>query len=343
MAEGTTSRYKRLFELRILHHYWLDNGSTLFDALDDVVKNRRLLTYDVRQFMSLTPTEATQKALKKLGGIYRTTTLGCVVAVPDGTQVHADTRFDLILTVQSPAFFQYTAQTLFRQTIGEYHNRSNDSYDRYKTGVPVLSNLTGVSRTINGVKALFLSKEIPTLAASTTAKIESLARSGAKLVQLTSSQPDATTQQLAAQANTQPVYVHQDDVPLIDAPPALDQFPPTGLRGLQVSAEIPDNVYALVRITAERPGDADFSCVVNGVPKAAPPIFEIRFKNRSTTWQYIDKRTGALLSTEPNPLPLTLFSEKNNTRPKPSPDSVQLTVDPGNAEKITGLFSQILK
>ncbi|SOD92842.1 hypothetical protein [Spirosoma fluviale] len=343
MAESTTSRYKRLFELRILHHYWLDNGSTLFDLLDDAVKVRRLLTYDVRQLISLTPTESTQKTLKKLGGIYRATTLGCVVAVPDGTPVPADTRFDLILTVQDPAFFQYTALTLSRQTIREYYNRASDGYDRYKTGVPVLSNLTGISRTINGVKSLFLSKEIPTLAASANAKVESLARSGAKLVQLTSSQPDATTQQLAAQANTQPVYLHQDDVPLIDAPPALSEFPPTGLRGIQLSAEIPDNVYTLVRITAERPGDADFSCVVNGLPKAVPPVFEIRFKNRSTIWQYIDKRTGDLLSTEPDPLPLTLFSEDNNTRLKPSPDSIQLSADPDDAEKITGLFSQILK
>ncbi|MCX6218589.1 hypothetical protein [Spirosoma sp.] len=343
MAEGTTSRYKRLFELRILHHYWLDNGSMLFDMLDDAVKNRRLLTYDVRQFISLTPTESTQKMLKKLGGVYRTTTLGCVIAVPDGTKVPADTRFDLILTVQSPAFFQYTALTLPRQTIREYYNRSNDSYDRYKTGVPVLSNLTGIPRTINGVKSLFLSKEIPTLAASANANVESLARSGAKLLQLTSSQPDANTQQLAAQANTQPVYVHQDDVPLINAPPALDGFPPTGLRGIQLAGEIPDNVYTLVSIAAERPGDGDFSCVANGIPKAIPPVFEIRFKNRSTIWQYIDKRTGDLLSTEPDPLPLTLFSPDNNTKLKPSPDYVQLTVDANNPEKITGLFSKILK
>ena len=37
MAEHTTSAYRRLFEVRLLHHYWLDDGATIFDKITDPV------------------------------------------------------------------------------------------------------------------------------------------------------------------------------------------------------------------------------------------------------------------------------------------------------------------
>jgi len=33
MAERIINGYKRLFEARLLHHYWLDEGATLFDLI----------------------------------------------------------------------------------------------------------------------------------------------------------------------------------------------------------------------------------------------------------------------------------------------------------------------
>ena len=33
--------YTRLFEVRLLHHYWLDDGATVFDAIaDEAVKTK---------------------------------------------------------------------------------------------------------------------------------------------------------------------------------------------------------------------------------------------------------------------------------------------------------------
>ena len=55
--------YTRLFEVRLLHHYWLDEGATVFDAIaDEAVKTRRLLTYDVRRVLEVEPSAATAAA-----------------------------------------------------------------------------------------------------------------------------------------------------------------------------------------------------------------------------------------------------------------------------------------
>ena len=56
MVETLRFGYARLFEVRILHHYWLDEGATAFDNIaDDTIRTRRLLTYDVRKLMAVQP------------------------------------------------------------------------------------------------------------------------------------------------------------------------------------------------------------------------------------------------------------------------------------------------
>ncbi|MVM33502.1 hypothetical protein GO755_25925 [Spirosoma sp. HMF4905] len=357
MAERVQNGYRRLFELRLFHHYWLDQGSILFDLLTKQQQEDRLLTYDLRQFLAIAPTSPTEKLLKKLGAIYKNTALGCVVVVPAGTVVPADTLLELVLTVQNTDFFTYTALTLPKQTITEYVNRRENTMYRYKQGVAVLSNLTGTARTIDGVKSLYLSKEIPKLTDSDQAKVESLVLDNTALLQLTGDQPGALTQELGSQAQNLPVFVHQEDIPVIAPLPDLVDFPEAGLRGVQLSDAIPDTVYALVRIAVERPDDADFSCVTDGatpgiprgLPKAIPPVFQIHLKNRSTFRAYYDKLTGNLLSKEPTPLPLTWFSpdrqvsREESMKPRPSTDSITIAFDPVDPQRITGLFSTITK
>ncbi|QIL74977.1 hypothetical protein [Hymenobacter sp. HDW8] len=78
MAERIVSGYQRLFEVRLLHHYWLDEGQTVFDALPEAERLQRLLTYDVRSFIPFAPTPATAKALQGLGGVFKSTALGAL-------------------------------------------------------------------------------------------------------------------------------------------------------------------------------------------------------------------------------------------------------------------------
>ena len=334
MAERITKGYKRLFEIHLLHHYWLDEGDKVFDQIAPAgKKDKRLLAYDRRSFLTVAPTAAAAKTLTGLGAVYKDTALGCIVAVPESAVVPVDAMFELVVTVQSAAFFNYTALTLRPQKIYKLYHRPEDKTYRYKENVPVLSNLTGAARGTGVNKALFLSKEFPALAADDP--VESLVLADNALMQLTSDQPGAGTQQLNAQATNLPVFVHQGDVPAI--------APPTGLvgapaRGILLSDDTPDNVFALIRLAALRPNDEDFSFVDNGGhAKTANPVFQIRFKNRSTIWQYLNKNTGAVDSTELKPLPLTHFGNAG-TKQKPSEGLVKAVK---NGSQITQLVSEI--
>jgi hypothetical protein len=112
-------------------------------------------------------------------------------------------------------------------------------------------------------------------------------------------------------------------------------------RGIALSDEIPDDVFALVRIAALKPGDADFSCTASGLAKANHPVFQVRFKNRSTVWRYLNKNTGAPVSATPEPLPLTRFGNAG-TKQKPAEGFIKVTSDPVTA-RITGVFSEIFE
>ena len=83
--------YTRLFEVRLLHHYWLDDGATVFEAItDEAVRTNRLLRYDVRRLLRVEPGATTVAAIKGLRGVFRMTGLGFLVAVPDDTVVLLD-------------------------------------------------------------------------------------------------------------------------------------------------------------------------------------------------------------------------------------------------------------
>jgi hypothetical protein len=244
-----------------------------------------------------------------------------------------DTVLEFILSTKGNGFFDYTALTLRPQKIYELFNTSDGVTYRYKENVPVLSNLTGATRGAGPNLQLFLSQEIPAPAASD--QVESLVMNGTALAQLTSDNPAATTQQLAAQASNFPVFVNQGDAPVIVPPAGLVGAP---TRGIQLSADTPDETFALINLTAVR-GDNDAFSFVDGVgaPKASPPLYQVRFKNRSTTWTYLDKGTGAVNSGEANPLPLTFFGNAG-TKQKPSRGHVKAQF---SGTKVTGLISEI--
>jgi hypothetical protein len=335
MAERTVNGYKRLFEIHLLHHYWLDDGATIFDEITPLEnREKRLLWYDMRSFLAVAPTAATAKALTGLGCVYKDTSLGCLVAAPNHFLVPPETLFEFVVTVQSPDFFNYTALTLRRQGIFELDLALGDKTYRYryKENVPVLSNLTGATRGTEK-KELFLSKEYPALAPDD--RVEALVKSGTGLAQLTGDQPGADLQQLTDQAADMPVFVHQGDAPAIVPPVGLLGAP---ARGVLLSEDIPDEVLVLLRLAAIRLNDGDFSFIDGaGHAKEHAPVFQVRFKNRATVRQYFNKNTGVLDFIEPEPLPLTHFGNAG-TKQKPSEGLVKAVKSGG---RITQLVSAI--
>jgi len=334
MPERATNRYKPLFEVRLLHHYWLDDGAIVFDKIAEEAKQvARLAAYDMRTFLAVRPTATSARQLSSFRCLFREGPLGCIVLVPDAANVPPDTTLEFIVTATHGSFYNYTALTLRLQKVYELNNPLDGVWYRYKENAPVLSNLTGTARVTGANKSLFLSREI----ASQTAddQVEALVLSGATLLQLTSDGPSASTQVLDPHATDLPVFVHQADAPAIVPPAGLTGAP---TRGIRLSSDIPDDVSALLSLTAIRPDDDAFSFVDGaGAAKVAHPVYQVRFKNRSTIWTYLNKRTGAVDWTEAHPLPLTYFGNAG-TKQKPSEGTVKAKK---SGTKITQLVSEI--
>lgn len=334
MTEQLRLNYRRLFEVRILHHYWLDEGATVFDSIEDkLVKQRRLSAYDVRSFLQIVPTRSTLKLLKGSRALHIDTAHGFSVAVPETALFGKDAVFEFALTVRRSSFFNYTALTLRRQKIVDLYDAETGRRYRCKENVPVLSNLTGVSRGAANDRTLFLSKEFPS--ASSSDQAESLVISGNALKQLSCDGPGFVTETLVTQAKQLPVFVHQGDIPVLNLPVRIMEKP---FHGIELTEDIPENLFALLRLHAIRPRNSAFSLTDNkGRAKSNPPVFEVRFKNRSTIRHYIDKRTGSLDSEETAPLPLTFYGNAGNKR-KPSETSLKVITD---KTRIVKLVSEI--
>ncbi len=338
MAERIVIGYKRLFEVRLFHHYWLDEGSVVFDTLPESKRTKLLLTYDTRTFLQITPTPITSDKIKALKGVFKQTSQGFLVAVPKSKIIPDNLVFSYVITIKDSAFFTYTALTLINRQIVEIYDVSKDKIRRYKENIPVFSNLTGASRGVNPNKLLFLSGEIP--GAAPTDKAEYMNITAGALVQLTSSQPGATTQQVNALASKMPVFVHQNDTPVIVPPAGLTGVP---ARGILLSDEIPDNVFGMIHIAATNPADPDFSCTNLGIAKDSTPIFQLHFKNRSACWKYLNKNTGVPVSESGSPLPFTR-SGNAGTKRKPGDPVVKVKFENDDPTKrIEKIYTEIFE
>lgn len=339
MAERIRTGYKRLFEVRLLHHYWLDSGATNFDALPETQRTKLLLTYDCRKFISIQPSRSTENKINALKGVCKNTAIGLVVAVPETAKIADDETFTFILTITDPAFYNYTALTFISHKIVELYYTAKEKILRFKEDVPVFSNLTGMHRTLNSEKQLFLSKEIP--AATASDKAEFLNITAGALVQLSSDQPGANTQQINVAALSMPVFMNQNDSPEIIPPAGLTGTP---AKGIELTTEIPDNVFGLISISATNPIDPDYSCTNAGMAKAAFPVFQVRFKNRWAFWKYLNKNTGAEVSESSAPLPFTASGNAGTSKRKPSLSAVKVQYqnnDPTN--RILKIYTEIFE
>lgn len=334
MAELVTNSIRRLFEVRLLHHYWLDEGATVFDEIAEPAKQQvRLLGYDARALFTVRPTPSTARAIAGFGGVFRSTSLGLIVGAPAGSAIAPDTKLSFVVAPRDGQVLDYTALTLRRQRIYEAFDPTDNAPGRqtyqYKENVPLLSNLTGARRGAD----LYLSRDYPPRAGGDP--VEALVQAGGALHQLTSDEPGAATQLIATAATDMPVFVNQADPPPIVAPAGVVGAP---ARGVLLTDDVADDVFALISLTAVRADDTAFSFVDGaGAPKATPPVYQVRFKSRSTYWTYRDKQTGAVKSTEPNPLPLTFFGKFGSLQ-KPSRGGIKVEL---SGSRVTRIVSEI--
>lgn len=329
MAEFIKTGYKRLFEVRLLHHYFLDEGPEDFMAPLSVAFNtnpaakaakisgreRRLAAYDGRKIFKITPTPRCAKEIRALNGVFRQTALGLLVAVPPETTVPQDAQFDFSVTVQSSDFFQYTCLPFFKNTpSGLARNQKivevlheGKTY-RYKPNVFVFRNnhSTNEVATRGSKTALpryYLTKEIPTFDPNKTYLAESFVKSADDdLYRTVCDEPSALPFDHWQQLN---IYVNASDTPLTkltfeDFPAYVTQadipdiIPLPGMvgapsKGILLTDELPDDILALVQIHATPPHEA-FRLHDKGQWRPSHRVFDVHFKNRATYWRFFSKK-----------------------------------------------------
>jgi hypothetical protein len=346
MGERLQTLFLRLFEVRVLHHYWLDEGAVEFSAIaDDEARTSRLLTYDVRKVLVVEPSAGTVQLIAGMQGIFRATGLGIVVAVPQRTAVDLDSTFEFHVRAAAFDYAAYTAMTLRPQTVVDVADPADGSIHRYKANVPVLSNLTGAGRGNGAAKRLFLSTEYAGSAAGDG--VEALVTSGTQVRQLTGDPPGAPFHVLGARSEL-PVYVHQGDVPAIVPPAGSTGAPPRGVELATITRTrpsetpgVPPDVVAIIRLAPRRSDDNAFSFAnANGSVRTPTRVFEMHLRNRWTTRRYRNQRGGGITSTDASPTPLTYFGNEGTDR-SPRADALAVERDSNDPTRVTQLISEI--
>lgn len=353
MVEFLRIGYTRVLEVRVLHHFWLDEGPTVFDRIADATKKtERLLRYDVRQLLAFTPSRTTMATVTGLRGVFRTTGLGFLVALPDDAVLPLDTTYEFFVTVVDSDFANYTAQALARPGVTApsapaLTPRSSVTVadpvpdpltgstvlHRYRANVPVLSNLTGVARGVGAAQRLYLSRDYPAPHADDA--IESLVAVGSDLRQRVGDPSNAALNVVGLRTDL-PVFVHQGDVPAITAPAGSLGAP---AFGIELSDDTPADVIAVIRLAPRRPVESPFNFAApDGTPQ--PRVYEVHLQNRWTTWEYHSKSDGSLTSAEAGPLPLTYFGNAG-TKQKPPMSSIRAVFDSSVPPRIARLVSDI--
>ena len=317
-VERLTSAFVRLFEVRVLHHFWLDEATTMLDALAAAEQEKRLQAYDVRSLLEIEPTDATATTLAGLGGIWKANTLGLLVALPAGSTVPDSAVLEFTLRIVDRDFMAYTAYGLEAPTSADAYDEVHKRVLRYRAGAAAYSNLTGCTRAWGASKRLFLTKEAPAPQASD--RVEYLVNSGGVLTQRLEDPPGTSAADLGFVGDL-PAFATHADVPAIAPVPGVKDPIPT--RGILLPEGAAADTFALLRIAAVHPTDGDLSCTTGGLPKAVPPVFELRFKNRRTLWRRMDKADPETVLSEEGPFPLTHLGNPG-TAPKPAVGRVKV-------------------
>jgi hypothetical protein len=145
---GFILTYKTLFEVKILHHFFLNkadaatNTEKVFDNMTLADKTEVLRGYDVRNFIRIEPTATTAALLRKHRCIYKNTPTGILVGLQSKTSgaqsfpdfsFADDLHFTFALHFDDAYFTNYTALPLVRENSFCYflQNRKSGSDKKY--------------------------------------------------------------------------------------------------------------------------------------------------------------------------------------------------------------------
>lgn len=113
--------YGILFEVKIIHHFFLNKGENVYDAMSDPDKANMMLKYDAREIFEIVPTEECSKILRAHNCIYKLTSTGIIVglrAESDGLEppkfksfvtLADDLMFTFLIKLRDMDFMNYTS------------------------------------------------------------------------------------------------------------------------------------------------------------------------------------------------------------------------------------------
>jgi len=116
--------YNILFEVRIMHHFFLNKGEKVYDTMSDEEKANIMLKYDVRDFFEIIPTEECKKILRAHNCIFKMTSSGIIAGLRAESDGQVPPKFksfipladDLVFTflvrLRDMDFMNYTALPL---------------------------------------------------------------------------------------------------------------------------------------------------------------------------------------------------------------------------------------
>jgi hypothetical protein len=121
---GLTITFNILFEVRILHHFFLNRGNEVFDRMDEEERARMMLKYDAREIFDIIPSEECSELLNAYKCIYKRTSAGFIIglrAEPDDSNppkfkpfqsLPEDLAFTFYIKPRDHEFLNYTALPL---------------------------------------------------------------------------------------------------------------------------------------------------------------------------------------------------------------------------------------
>jgi hypothetical protein len=116
--------YKNLFEIKLFHHYFLDKGEEIWDAMEQEEKDKIEALYDIRDIFEIIPTPDCINVLESHYCIFKNTSSGILVGIkakPDKIQplhfnpfvpLSKDLTFRFLIRLKDTNFKNYTALPL---------------------------------------------------------------------------------------------------------------------------------------------------------------------------------------------------------------------------------------
>jgi hypothetical protein len=357
--------YHVLFEVKIMHHYFLNRGTVIFDSMSVADQADVMLKYDAREIFEIVPTEECTKILNANHCIFKATSTGIIVGLRAGSDGQAPPKFkpfssladDLIFTfivkLRDFDFMNYTALP-FTGNSGQtfvFQNIVSGGPKKYPA-------LTAIAPLYEAAKE-YLPGDMLSNNANNPTKLFTALR---KTTQNTSTATDWLTEQSAANLPMQYANVN-DRHPVVrgifsyqvknaDTEPTATVKTAAGItvtpkvtilpgdfRTVQMDMrELPDgfytvhfesaapvysddvafyllqqreNPFGIIRLHAKS-DDATYN-MLDPQGFMLSPVFELRFRNRSTHWRYVGKQFNDA-SVTAAPLPLTRFGFIENVQ-----------------------------